>query len=152
VPGGAGARVLGGARQVDVLPTVLALLGLPIPHGLAGEPLLDADGAPITKDREAFTHTRMRRDRGHELVGWVHGTTKVIVDRDRRAPMVFDLASDPREQRDVAAARAVAAGYGWQSAASAFAAGPSRPAPVVTLDAETERRLQALGYLERRAE
>jgi len=152
VPGVGGARVRGGARQVDVLPTVLALLGLPIPDGLAGEPLLDADGAPIAKEREAFTHTRMRRDRGHELVGWVHGTTKVIVDRDRRAPMLFDLAADPREQRDVAAERPVAAGYGWQSAASVFAAAPSQPAPVVPLDPETERRLQALGYLDRRTD
>jgi hypothetical protein len=82
----------------------------------------------------------------------VHGTAKVIVDRDRRAPMLFDLAADPREQRDVAAERPVAAGYGWQSAASVFATGPSQPAPVVTLDPETERRLQALGYLDRGGE
>src|SRR5207244_10762113 len=42
---GGGRRVRGLARQIDVLPTVLAVLGLPVPADLPGSTLL-GPGAP----------------------------------------------------------------------------------------------------------
>jgi arylsulfatase A-like enzyme len=142
-------RVRGRARQVDVAPTILQLLGVAVPDGLDGEPLLAADGAPVERTRDAFSQARMRRERGRELLGWTTGDTALVLEADRRTVEVFDLRTDPGERRDLAASRPVTAGYGRQTLQRTMAAMPAPPLVTPALDPETERRLQALGYLGR---
>jgi arylsulfatase A-like enzyme len=141
----AGERRTSLARQIDVLPTILGRLGIPAPSGLAGRALVDEpDDAP--HDLEAYSHTRLSR---REVAAVVGGSWKAI--RYLGSPIVreevFDLAADPGERRNLAAERPVLAGYGTSEIRRAEAA-PGEAAPTRPLDADTERRLRALGYAE----
>jgi len=91
------------ARHVDLVPTVLDALGLPVPEGLPGRSLLGvaeglAPGEAPPSYFETLTPALTR--------GWapIHG---VLRDRlkylDPPLPELYDLASDPREQKNLVA-------------------------------------------------
>jgi tetratricopeptide (TPR) repeat protein len=92
-----------GARHVDILPTVLDALGLPVPPGLPGRSLLAAAegrraGSAPPSYFEALTPALTR--------GWapIHG---VLRDRvkyvDLPLPELYDLAADPDEAANLVA-------------------------------------------------
>lgn len=97
-----GQRVASLASLADVLPTVLARLGVPAPDAIDG---LDLLGPPTSMPAErrvvaAADHNntepdslRMIQDRRHKL----------IVDRVHDETRLFDLERDPGEHHDVAA-------------------------------------------------
>jgi arylsulfatase A-like enzyme len=156
----AGTRNAAPASSVDVLPTVLDVLGLPPPAGIDGAAIDLADpGAPgarvrhgqATKPWEAETEPR-----------WRNLTKARCVRQDRfklvQVPfagreMLFDLAADPAEQDDlfrrptpeVAATANRLRGLLEDWAASARPL-PSRFDPAQR--DETLERLKALGYVE----
>lgn len=135
------------ARQVDVLPTVLDVLGVDPEPSLAGRSLLphrhdgDDDGA------EALAQTSLA---SRDLEGLVTGPWK-IVQASRRpdeTPEVYDTIADPLEQRNRHSRSPVLLGYARQRLAAAAAAMPDRTlrersAPV---DPALIERLRALGY------
>ena len=95
------------ARHVDIVPTVLDALGLPVPDGLPGRSLLAvAQGLSnaVASDSyfESLTPALTR--------GWapIHGALR---DRlkyvELPIPELYDLAADPREETNVVAQRAV---------------------------------------------
>ena len=148
----AGRRVDTRARLLDLTPTVLDLAGLPAPADAQGRSLvpLIADataGPPLTAVSEAYQpgdtqrFQSLRRD----------GLTYIVQGEHER---LFDLATDPGEHADVAAARPDAAAAlrseldHWRDTCQPLAVvlGPrgAGPAP----DAETLRQLRALGYVE----
>jgi choline-sulfatase len=148
LPGGrrGGERDATLARQIDLLPTILAEAGVAIPSGLPGRSLLAprADDAPL----EALSHTRLgRRDiSALETKRW-----KVLepLPAPAAGALVFDLAADPGEKHPVGAAHPAVAGYGAQRIAldaAAAALDLREPARPPALDPDTERRLRALGY------
>lgn len=130
---------------VDVAPTVLDYVGLPVPSSYQGRslrPLIEGTAAanPDIVFFEAPEAVAVRTSR------W-----KVIVDRTTDSASLYDLVADPGEQR------AVPAGS-WPADAQALerrlrahvaaheallAAGAATPLP-----AEQQRRLEALGYVE----
>lgn len=155
LPAGAGAgRVPEAAQHVDLLPTLLDLLGVAAPAGLDGRSLLGTvaarlrgetpepsppifaylhlDGAPRASVHRGHYKLMHRLDRG-ELV----------------APRLFDLARDPGETRNLsrerpALARQLAALLRHRlEAAEEHGLEPER----AVIDEETRRRLEALGYL-----
>jgi arylsulfatase A-like enzyme len=95
VPGctDSGARCDMVASHVDVVPTLLDLLGLPAHPGHEGQSLLRAQVRP------AFAFT----DWGEQLVAVREGDWKLILDVGTGAAQLFDLASDPWERADVGA-------------------------------------------------
>jgi len=135
------------ASGVDLVPTVLAAVGLPRPGGLPG---IDLAGAPPPA-RAIFSESYPNPvlAGGHPRLGLrqtalVSGGLKLIAP-EAGARQLFDLDADPGEGRDLAGEHARAAELGrelerWLG--SQPAAHP-RPAP---LDAATEERLRALGY------
>jgi arylsulfatase A-like enzyme len=152
-PGGVGrGRVVDAvARQVDLLPTILDVVGLPIPPGLAGRSLLPAALAaePYPETDATFAYL----DRGGRVVeAAIEDGRKLIRFRveGRGAPGIglFDLASDPGETRDLSASERVWREYllARLDAAAAFPRGPEPPS--ATLDPEQRRALEALGYLD----
>jgi arylsulfatase A-like enzyme len=154
LPGGrlGGTRRSGLTDSVDLLPTILELVGAEIPPHVQGASLvpLIEEGRPVrpwTLGRDKLVPSRYSlRTLEHCL----------IHDFESGASQLYDLASDPGERRDVAAdhpervaelRRTLTAAVGRnREQAKSF-----RPAPVAgegVLTAEEQRRLRALGYLE----
>ena len=86
------------AHLTDVAPTVLALLGMPVPEAAAGKPLLALGEA----DRERALYAETFYPRLHfgwsELTSLVRGRHHLI---DGPRPELYDLVADPAERRDV---------------------------------------------------
>ncbi len=151
--------------HVDLLPTVLDLLGQPVPESLDGRslaPLLArvprAAALPRTAEESPPVYGEtlvwsLERPEGLELRSVVRGRFKLIENRGpgSKAPAYefYDLGGDPREEREAAmvypplAAELRELLTDWSRRQEAAAAGPS---PLV-LDEAAVKRLQSLGYL-----
>ena len=142
---------------VDVLPTVLEVLGQPVPDHLAGHSFLpQLLGHGSTAPRTAVSGF---------MSGWrtlAVGNYK-LVQRTAAHTMLYDVGTDPGEQTNLADARPIALRYlrgqlglvldGQTTAttSTAVAAAP-RPRPThkaerTEIDSETEAQLRALGYV-----
>ncbi|HEY8428828.1 MAG TPA: sulfatase-like hydrolase/transferase, partial [Sandaracinaceae bacterium] len=131
---------------VDVMPTILEGLGLPVPEELSGRsiaPLI----AGSSEDAPRPTVTGF-------MNGWrtiVVGRYKLI-QRTTSRFMLYDLAEDPRERRDLAAERPIAVRYlrGLLGLALAEAERPAaarvHEAARADIDETLRAQLEALGY------
>ena len=118
LPHGRAGRVDDFVHVLDVVPTLLGLAGVGLPgnshrgrpiHALEGRAFIDATGSVVPVDREHFA--------AHELFGHRNvrvGTLKAVSEwagmSGSAAWELFDLASDPGEQRNLAAMRGKALG------------------------------------------
>ena len=124
--------------HADLTPTVLDLVGAPIPDGLDGQSLLHA----LARDRPIyFEALDASLTRGWApLVGIVQDGWKFI---DLPDAELYDLSADPGEQRN----RAGADPRGdVLRRALRLVSGPAGSAPAASLDAEAASRLRSLGY------
>lgn len=133
---------------VDLLPTVLDLLELPIPQDVQGRSLAKSVRSGVEPDpTELYAETLSPR-LAH---GW--GELRALIDGDRKyvfgpRPELFDLGADPSELTDLSSIEVDMADrlqrrlatFLRENAAKDLA-GPGQ------LDTETRERLQALGYL-----
>jgi arylsulfatase A-like enzyme/Flp pilus assembly protein TadD len=143
LPGGrlAGTRVAAPAGLLDLFPTLVRLVGAPVPPGLPGTSLL-ALRNPKTPVRSLYAETYYPRLH----LGWSELTSLV---RDRfhyirgPRPELFDLGADPGERQNVLAGerRAYAA---LRQELEAYQRPLTAPAAA---DEETARKLASLGYL-----
>jgi arylsulfatase A-like enzyme/Flp pilus assembly protein TadD len=132
--------------HVDLVPTVLELLGMSIPSGLDGRSLLRADDG--TNDSRAFYFEALDANltRGWApLVGVMADGWKYI---DLPIPELYDLEHDPDEAHNLAARdqerlRVLRARLDGIAGRSKAAPGAARAAA----DAETTQRLASLGYV-----
>jgi hypothetical protein len=83
--------------HVDLLPTVLDVLGLPPDPRHHGQSLLSADFVP----RRIFVGA----SNGPKYVGWVDGRQKFVVNRNSGLLELYDLDADPFEQHNLAPER-----------------------------------------------
>jgi len=138
------------AQQVDLLPTVLAVLGLDIPPQAEGRDLIAAlDRGEGGRPAQGFSYFDRRSRKG---VSVVDGDWKMIQIRLQDQPLpaseLYNIARDPGERFDLATAQLEVLGYMrsvldlHESAATGLAAGESE------IDDELRRELQALGYLD----
>jgi arylsulfatase A-like enzyme/Tfp pilus assembly protein PilF len=136
-----GTRVAAPVQLVDVVPTLLGLVGVEVPAGLPGKSLLAIADEPPAPPREIYAETFYPRLH----YGWSE-LTSLIQDRfhfiDGPAPELFDVVADPGERRDVLAGerRTYAA---MRQALAKYPRELQSPTPG---DAETVRQLAALGY------
>ena len=101
VPGVPPAVVKGPAELVDVAPTLLGLLDIPIPVRMRGTdlgPWLASPSPPTERLGLAFAEVDEMR-----MVASAHD--KLLCDVDKGFCAYHDLATDPREQRNLAEAR-----------------------------------------------
>jgi arylsulfatase A-like enzyme len=149
-----GRRVAARARQIDVLPTVLDSLGLPIPAEVRGRSLLGAiDANEPAGAVDSYAQTRLG---ARDLESLTTERWKVVQGHRQRdlSAQAFDLARDPEERIDRLRERPLLGTYARESLAAWLADLPrsSDPAAVPAAppeaDAETLRRLRALGYVE----
>lgn len=81
------------ASLLDVAPTLLDLVGLPIPSTYQGQSLL--------RPRSPMAVPRFLIDHAVEQVGLRHGPWKFIDEPDTSRAQLFDLVHDPEEQHDL---------------------------------------------------
>jgi arylsulfatase A-like enzyme len=139
-----GRRVRSLVRHIDILPTVLALLGID-PPALPGAPLPPAETV-ATGTAEAVIETELT---GRRLTGLVTRGWKAVWSDDRpdEGMELYALATDPAETRNLAREHPVVAAYARQQLARQRLVAPAPPDTAV-FDPTTERRLRALGYVE----
>jgi arylsulfatase A-like enzyme len=148
---GRGQQVETTARQVDLLPTVLDVLGQAPLAGLEGRSLLPevaGDGAPETPIT-AFSHLARRRGVWESASQGRHKLIRTTAAADGSARVrLFELEDDPLERRDVAAQRPVWRGY-LLSQLRHLDSLPRREgeAPAPEIDPALRERLEALGYM-----
>ncbi len=138
-------RVVGGSvRHVDLLPTVLHALDLPVPEDLPGRSLLpQAAGQAVPVSPSYFEALSGMLTRGWApLVGVVDGSTKYI---DLPLPELYDLDADPGELRNRVSRAPEALD---RTVALLLRLRRQDPGPKPQAEsAETRERLAALGYL-----
>lgn len=141
-----GRRIQEVVRLVDVVPTLLEVLGLPAPEHLQGESLL-----PLVEGSEALARPVFSQWlAGGRIVALRDGDWKYM--RVKRQEQLFDLSADPRESVDRFSARPEVLAKLRQrvdeiigeSHAYAETQTPTRPPE---LDQQTRDQLEALGYL-----
>jgi len=152
----AGLRVAAPVSLVDVLPTILDLLGSPAATQVQGRslrPLLEKRDASEFADRLVFSETVLAQDvrqlavrRGEHK--WIVGRTPWSGDQ------VYDIAADPDEDHDLGDDTALAAqgkslGAMYDTnAQTTLARIEHAEAQEAAPDADTVQKLRALGYIE----
>jgi arylsulfatase A-like enzyme/Flp pilus assembly protein TadD len=143
----AGRVVESRARLVDILPTVLDLLGAPAVERIDGTSLVSRIRRPGGKPLDAYLETFYPREfhGWSELTGLVSGSWKYI---QAPRPELYDLGSAAGETDDLAAAepRKAAEMKGRLEAAIRGATGTASGQRALT--AEEQERLHALGYIQ----
>lgn len=148
------------ARIIDIAPTILGLLDLNVPAPFAG---YDWSGVLVEGRRAPQLTTLMQAHRGAVLpgrnpdgarekglleVGVIDGNIKTVWISRGRSVRSFNLASDPREMRDMGASASEASSVldSWMADVSQKLRRHSElPA---ALDSEAVEKLRALGYLQ----
>jgi arylsulfatase A-like enzyme/tetratricopeptide (TPR) repeat protein len=129
------------ARHVDVLPTILAALALPVPAGLPGRSLLTA-GTEAVEATTYFEALSGQLNRGWApLYGVIRGRKKYI---DLPIAEVYDLRADSGEATNLAAGSPPSDGLRAELAAFRSADHGVRP---TAESAETREKLATLGYV-----
>jgi arylsulfatase A-like enzyme len=142
-----GVRVRDVVQLIDVVPTLLEVLDLPIPDHLQGTSLLSLIEGGERLERTVFSQWLA----GGRIVALRDGDWKYIQFKNQE--QLFDLAADPKESSDrvparpevLAKLRARVDEIIGESFAFAEAQTPARRPQ---LDQETREQLEALGYLE----
>ncbi len=143
----AGERVDAPVSLIDVVPSVLALFGLPLEPKTTGG-ILPGLGLPAARGPSDPVYTQC----GSALAIW-RGTRKLITSRDlRHGDELYDLSQDPNEQtnladRDPSRARLAADAAAYWKHALVQSNAPATNAERPELDAATRQRLRELGYL-----
>lgn len=132
------------AAGVDVMPTILDLVGIDVPGGLHGRSLR----TPSDEDRAVFleTHAPQAKRTLFALRSVEH---KIIWAPQTDQWRFFDLVADPGERNDLVATGSIAATT-WRrrllEAHREHVADQTRA--VMVMDADSEAALRSLGYVE----
>jgi len=137
-PGISPARVDALVAHADLTPTILDLVGAPIPDGLDGQSLVHAPAADRSVYFEALDASLTRG--WAPLTGIVQDGWKFI---DLPDAELYDLSTDPGEQRNRAGANP--RGDALQRTLRLTSA-QGGAAPATSLDAVAAARLRSLGY------
>jgi arylsulfatase A-like enzyme len=148
VPGrGPSGKIAAPVSLIDVMPTVLGALGLPVPPGVQGRdlrPLLD--GGPVPWSRASGYAESLYAELHHgcaPLVALREGGFKLVKGAHEE---LYDLSADPREMKDLAASDARQRDT-LTAFLETFVSGlKEERAEPATLDDEARRGLAALGY------
>jgi arylsulfatase A-like enzyme len=146
----AGRVVRDNVSLVDVAPTVLEMVGVdagPAAEGRSLVPLLAGASVPADVVAELPPVTTSGGDPGRHDLAFVRGTTKLIVPRGDAGAIVYDLASDPGEQRPEPARRACESClHAAQRRVEELRTRAAVPEHAV-VDERMRDRLRALGYV-----
>jgi arylsulfatase A-like enzyme len=146
-----GIRVPTSVSLVDLVPTILGILRIPLPPQLDGldlQPLWDGGDAAAFFERDIFgeaDHGLAELDITRSVR---RGRHKLHYNRLTEEFQLFDLVSDPREQHDVAGERKEVA-QDLRATLREFSEQRTQAAPAAGLSSEERELLLSLGYLGR---
>lgn len=134
---GQGQRATRPASLRDLAPTLLATAGLRVPQNMTGRNLLGASSPADIYAETTYPDT----------AGWA--PVRVLADERWKliassSPELYDVANDPAERRDIAAANARAVSAMASRADHLFGTGESRAG---ALTGDAAERLRSLGYV-----
>jgi arylsulfatase A-like enzyme len=138
-------RVKAVTSLVDVLPTVLDLLGITLPGVIDGESLAPALRGVEVADRTVYAESMYAQRFGWAPLRMIRVGTLKYIDAPR--PELYDLRTDPLEERDLADARPATVADMRERLVDLAVETPSQPAERAALEPETLRGLAALGYV-----
>lgn len=147
-PGIASRVVNGQVRIVDVMPTILGLLDIPVPSSVQGQTLVPAMSGQVV-ELLAFAENWYPR--------YHYGWSELTAVRDGRYKFIqaprrelYDVQKDPGELHDLASthpARAEALERALREMQTSVQADAHSTAAPQRVDPEVEERLRALGYV-----
>jgi len=143
----AGALIDRRVHHIDLMPTILESVGLPVPDSSEGESLLElfSASAPSPPPDCYFEALSASLNRGWApLRGLFSGQWKYI---DLPIPELYDMNSDPHETTNLVESRGSTARQLKNILAGMTAGEQDALSARRSEDEETRRRLQALGYL-----
>jgi len=138
-------------RCIDIMPTVLDLLGVKPRFPVQGRSLLPVIYGRETKDREVFSEWTYR---GQEIKALNRGDYKLIKYYGEKRVELYQLESDPQEVRDLAKLKPQIAAelekklvyYITESEGLAARFGRKLERKRISLPAAVRERLKSLGY------
>jgi len=140
-----GVLVASQVRTIDIMPTILNLAGVDLPPGLDGVALRDETGAPLPPAAGICYMESFAPWYGFQWspLRALRTSTGKFIEAPKSE--LYDLTSDPREERNLLAANA-RRGAPWRAALAEIAVerGPTAEAE---MDAETVEGLRSLGYI-----
>lgn len=148
-PGIAPRRVPSLAQGIDLAPTALGILGVPVPAALPGHDLRELAAAPpAQREGLAETATGIGPDgAAADVQALRSGQWKLIAMPDLGRRELYDLATDPAERRDLAAGAAETERLATRLDA-VLAHAPPPPQRSAAPDPGLAERLRRLGYLD----
>ena len=141
-------------RQIDALPTLLDLVGIPVPTSIHGQSLRPAieNKTPLALEAYLEAFLRIRSDPRNRRVGWRTEEWKYIYapQNPSLAQELYHLLSDPRERENMATRRPEMV-VTLRQRIEALQQGPIAANPGQTMSPEEqaaiEKRLVELGYM-----
>jgi len=135
------------ARLIDIVPTVLDLLDVRIPDGLDGRSLVPAMEGKRTRPADIYIETFYPRENWgwSELVGLISDGWKYI---QAPRPELYDLADDPREERNLIDTNAARGGAMRAKLEGLLAASAGIQAGTRALSPAEQESLRSLGYVQ----
>lgn len=104
MPGAAPQVIDTPVSNVDLAPTVLDLMRLPIPDELSGRSLVPMITGKQATDLQRPVYSEIVRDKKRKPQrSWLRWPWKLILNVDKNSRKLFNLESDPNEQTNVAA-------------------------------------------------
>jgi arylsulfatase A-like enzyme len=155
-PSGRAARDRTAVQQIDLMPTLLGLAGVPAPRGLPGRDLratLEGRADPRLPPPVVFSEERFAVV---DKLSVRAGDLKLIFNNDGPALWragshleLYDLARDPAEKSNLAAARPIALAF-LERRLDAFRSAPAATAAAesIALSDQEKEQLRALGYVQ----
>lgn len=105
-PAKPGTRIGSVVREIDVLPTALELLGIPLTRPVEGKSLVSRiRGAESPADRPAFASSQSLVRQGETMRALTRWPYQFLLAQNPSRAEIYDLAADPEEQNNLAAAR-----------------------------------------------
>jgi arylsulfatase A-like enzyme len=144
----AGLRVPTTASLIDVMPTILAAVGVAVPPGLDGSDLAPTwrGGGTELGERYFFGEADHNNAEPDVTRAVRHRKDKLHFDRLTRVQTLFDLHADPGELTDVAPRRPEIVTR-LREQLDRFQQGPAPAGDAVNLTPEQIERLRSLGYV-----
>jgi tetratricopeptide (TPR) repeat protein len=144
-----GGRVEAQVRTIDLLPTLLDLMGFEPPPENQGQSLVPLMlGSADSLELSAYGESILPAHYGWSSLASIRTLERLYIEAPR--PELYDREADPRSERNLAADRAGEAGEMRarleETRSRSQGAGASE-APAAALDDEARARLSALGYL-----